>query len=88
MARVHIPALLRTETQGREWVEAEGLTVRAVVRSLVSAYPGLEGRLVREGGSLVPGLAVAIDGEISSIGLAEAVEADTEIQFLTAIQGG
>jgi len=88
VARVHIPALLRAETQGREWVDAEGSTVRAVVRSLVEAYPGLRDRLVRESGSLVPGIVVAIDGEVSSIGLAEAVDPDTEIQFLTAIQGG
>jgi hypothetical protein len=37
---------------------------------------------------LVQGLAVAIDGEISSIGLNEVTEPDTEVQFITAIQGG
>jgi molybdopterin converting factor small subunit len=87
MAQVHIPALLRTATEGREWVAVEGETVRAVVAGLEAVYPGLAGRLVREG-RLVGGLAVAIDGEMSSLGLAERVDADTEVQFLTAIAGG
>lgn len=89
MAHVHIPALLRDATQGREWVEMDGRTVREVVESLVSHYPALRDRLVRvSDGRLTPGVAVAIDGEISSMGLAETVDSGTEIQFLSAIQGG
>jgi molybdopterin converting factor small subunit len=87
MARVYIPAMLRPATEGREWVSASGGTVRDVVAGLELAYPGLAGRLVREG-RLVPGLAVAIDGDISGLGLAEAVAEETEVQFLTAISGG
>jgi molybdopterin synthase sulfur carrier subunit len=87
MPHVHIPALLRSATDNRDWVEAPGGTVREVVAALEAAYPGLEDKLVRDG-RLLPGLAVAIDGEISSIGLNEATEPDTEVQFITAIQGG
>ena len=87
MAHVHIPALLRDATQGRVWVEAPGATVREVVTALEAAYPELKGRLVRDG-RLLPGLAVAIDGEISSMGLSEETEPETELQFLTAISGG
>ncbi len=82
-----IPALLRVETEGREWVEATRGTVREVVVCLEEQYPGLAGRLVKDG-RLAAGLAVAIDGEISSMGLAEEVGAETEVQFLTAISGG
>lgn len=87
MARVFIPALLRTATEGREWVEAPGATVREVVAALEAAHPGLRGRLVRDG-RLLAGLAVAIDGETGALGLGEAVGPETELQFITAIQGG
>jgi molybdopterin converting factor small subunit len=87
MAHVHIPALLRTATEGREWVEVQGSNVREVVAALESAYPALHSRLMKNG-RLLPGLAVAIDGEITSLGLLEAVGDETEVQFLTAIQGG
>lgn len=87
MAKVHIPALLRTATEGQDWVDAAGANVREVVAALVDAYPALANRLVRDG-RLVPGLAIAIDGEISALGLAEPAGPDTELQFITAIQGG
>lgn len=87
MAHVHIPALLRTATEGRVWVEAPGATVREVVAALEAVYPELQGKLVRDG-RLLPGLAVAIDGDISSIGLSEETGPETELQFLTAISGG
>lgn len=87
MAHVHIPALLRHATEGRVWVEAPGATVREVVEALEATYPVLQGLLVREG-RLQPGLAVAIDGEMSSMGLNEETGPETEVQFLTAISGG
>lgn len=87
MAHVHIPALLRAATEGREWVEAPGATVREVVAAVEALCPELQGRLVRDG-RLTPGMAIAIDGEISSMGLLEPVEAETEVQFITAISGG
>jgi hypothetical protein len=62
--------------------------VRDVVAAIEAAYPALQGKIVREDGRLLPGMAVAIDGEISSLGLGEAVGLDTEVQFLAAIQGG
>ncbi|MBM3763913.1 MAG: MoaD/ThiS family protein [Acidobacteria bacterium] len=81
MARVHIPALLREATGGAEWVETGGATVREVVADLESRYPDLRGRLLK-------GTAVAIDGEICAMGLAERVEPDSEVQFVSAIAGG
>ena len=81
MARVHIPALLRGATGGAEWVVAEGATVREVVAALEASHPELRGRLMK-------GTAVAIDGEICSMGLAERVEPESEVQFVAAIAGG
>jgi hypothetical protein len=33
-------------------------------------------------------MAIAVDGEISSMGLLEPVDGETEVQFITAISGG
>ena len=87
MPQVYIPALLRPATGGRELVEASGVTVRDVVLSLEEQFPELKGRLVRDG-KLLSNLAIGIDGEVSVLGLAEAVPPDCEIQFLAAIKGG
>ncbi len=87
MAQVHIPALLRAATGGREFVEAPGRTVREVVQALEEQFPDLRGRLVNDG-KLLSNLAVGIDGEISSIGLADEVGPEAEVQFLAAIKGG
>jgi molybdopterin converting factor small subunit len=87
MAAVHIPALLRDATAGHAWVEAPGATVGDVVAAVETIYPGLRGRLIRDG-RLLPGFAIAVDGEICPLGLREPVRDDSEIQFLTAISGG
>jgi len=87
LAQVYIPGLLRELTGGRETVEAEGSTVRQVVESLGRVYPGLAERLVEQG-RLRPNISVAVDGEISSIGLLEEVAAGSEVHFITAIKGG
>jgi molybdopterin converting factor small subunit len=87
MARVFIPALLRPHAAGREWIDAEGATVREVVAALEAAYPEMRGRLVRDG-RIVPGFAIALDGELAAFGLSEEVSAGTEVHFVPAIQGG
>ena len=87
MAHVHIPALLRAATAGRVWLEAPGATVGEVVAGLEELCPELRGRLVCEG-RLVRGMAIAVDGEISSMGLLEPVDGETEVQFIAAISGG
>lgn len=87
MAIVFIPTLLRASTGGASQLEVEGATVRQVIGNLELLHPGIQSRLV-DGGRLRPNISVAIDGEISSLGLLEAVEPNSEIHFLTAIKGG
>jgi len=84
VAKVYIPAQLRAFTEGAEWVEASGDTVGAVIGNL---GPSVRNRLLRDG-RLAPGLAIAVDGEITPLGLRETVAPETEIHFLTAISGG
>ena len=87
MAVVFVPALLRELTGGRSQVSVGGASVREVVDKLEAEYPGLRARLVG-GGALLPSLSVAVDGEVSPLGLMEKVGETSEVHFLTAISGG
>lgn len=87
MARVLIPALLRSISGGLTEVTVEGNSVREVVGALERRFPGLGERLVREN-RLRPGLSVAVDGVVSHMGLREAVKPDSEVIFITALSGG
>ena len=87
MPEVFIPAMLRELTGGRSSVEAAGSTVREVIDDLESRWPGLRDRLVSNG-RLLPNLSVAVDGEVSPLGLREAVAPSSEVHFVAAIKGG
>lgn len=87
MAKVFIPTLLRELTGGQVEATAAGSTVRQVVESLEAQFPGIGARLV-DGGKLRPNISVAVDGDVSPLGLLEAVGEDSEVQFVTAIKGG
>ena len=87
MPRVFIPPLLRPLTEGAEDVEVAGSTVRQVIENLNARFPGIRERLCR-GDELQPGLAVAVDGQISSLGLLQKVHPASEVHFLPAIGGG
>ena len=78
---------MRDLTAGQHQVEAPGRTVREVIAVLNAAYPGLKGRLCR-GEQLDPALSVWIDGRMALLGLRQAVDEDSEIQFLAAVSGG
>jgi len=84
---VHIPAMLRELTGGRSTVQAAGATVREVVEDLERQWPGIRDRLV-DADRLRPNLSVAVDGEVSPLGLREAVEPTSEVHFVAAIKGG
>ena len=79
--------MLRDLTGGRSTVEAAGATVREVIDDLESRWPGLRDRLI-DNGRLRPNLSVAVDGEVSPLGLRESVEPSSEIHFVAAIKGG
>ncbi|HVV99663.1 MAG TPA: MoaD/ThiS family protein [Planctomycetaceae bacterium] len=87
MPRVFIPPLLRPLAEGAEEVEVAGTTVRQVVENLNARFPGIRERLCSDG-ELQPGLAVAVDGQVSSLGLLQKVQPASEVHFLPAIGGG
>jgi hypothetical protein len=79
--------LLRPLTGGHSTVEAEGSTVREVIDNLERTWPGIRERLVDEG-RMRPNLSVAVDGEITPMGLLEPVTPSSEVHFIAAIKGG
>lgn len=87
MPRVFIPPLLRPLTGGVEELEVPGTSVRQVVNNLESLHPGIRDRLC-VGNDLRPGLAVAVDSQISTRGLLTRVAETSEVHFLPAIGGG
>ncbi|MEZ5363785.1 MAG: MoaD/ThiS family protein [Bryobacterales bacterium] len=87
MATVFIPTMLQSLAGGCKSVEVAGDTVGDLIRNLDALHPGIEARLVDDG-ALRSNLAVAVDGEVSVVGLLEDVPEDAEVHFIPAISGG
>jgi molybdopterin converting factor small subunit len=87
MALVWIPPLLRDLTGGRETADVPGSSVGEIIEALERQFPGVRDRLCA-GGSLRPGLAVVVDGQVGRFGLLEPARPDSEVHFLPAIAGG
>ena len=87
MALVFIPSLMQELSNGEQRVNVQGNNVRQLIDNLDAVYPGFKDRLV-EDGRVKPNISVAIDGEITPLGMIEKVKEDSEVHFLPAISGG
>jgi len=87
MATVYIPSLMQSLTGGQDKLEIAGSTVRQIVSNLEKAYPGFKERLV-DGHRIKPNISVAVDGEVTPMGMLEKVGESSEVHFLPAIGGG
>lgn len=87
MATLFIPPQMRDLTGGAESLTASGSTLGEVLRALEDLHTGLTERIA-PAGSLASGLAVSIDGAITSRGLRAPVKSASEIHILPAIGGG
>ena len=74
-------------SNGEQRINVQGNNVRQVIDNLDAVYPGFKDRLVEEG-RVKPNISVAIDGEITPLGMIEKVSEDSEVHFLPAISGG
>ncbi|MSV27854.1 MAG: MoaD/ThiS family protein [Bryobacterales bacterium] len=79
MARVFIPTLLRQLTNCAD-AEVAGGTLGQILDRLESLYPGIGARL--------SGAAIAVDGEVTTLGRLEPVSPESEVHFVAAIKGG
>ena len=87
MATVYIPEPLQSLSRGEKEVTLEATTVRQIIAQLEARYPRMKDALV-EDGDLKPHIAVAVDGEVSILGVVEPVNADSEVHFIPALGGG
>ena len=87
MPRVFIPALMRPLTGGIEDISVPAGNVRQLIDELESRFPGIRDRLC-EGDALKPGMTVAVDGNVSSLGLMQKLNEQSEVHFLPSIGGG
>ena len=87
MVTVFIPTMLQPLSGGIKELTIEAGNVRQIVDGLEKLYPGIKERLV-DNGRLRPNISVAIDGEVSRMGLLEKVEESSEVHFVPAIGGG
>ena len=74
-------------SNGEQRVNVQGNNVRQVIDNLDAVYPGFKERLI-EDGRVKPNISVAIDGEITPLGMLEKVREGSEVHFLPAISGG
>lgn len=88
MASVWIPATMQHLTGGEAVVQAPGSTVREVLARLDERFPGIQAAIVQDDGRLRPGVAVAVNGYVTSLGLFQRVESGSDIQIVPAIGGG
>tara|TARA_Y100001960_G_C14562417_1_gene771460 strand:- start:651 stop:920 length:270 start_codon:yes stop_codon:yes gene_type:complete len=87
MATVFIPSLMIDMTSGKQRIEVPGSNVRDIINSIDKLYPGVKGRLV-ENYKIKPNISVAVDGEISPLGILEKVGPNSEVHFIPAVGGG
>lgn len=87
MATVFVPALMRKLTDDKATLEVPGVTVREVINNLETEYPGIKDRLVDKF-KIKSSISVAVDGEISPMGILAKVGEQSEVHFLPAIGGG
>ena len=91
MANVYIPSLMQKLTNGVSEIKVDGQNVRQIIDNLDSKFPGIKDRLVENKGpipKLKSSISVAVDGQITTVGLIQKVSANCEIHFLPAIAGG
>ena len=87
MPRVFIPPLAQPLTAGLKEVDVDGGNVRQIIARLENRFPGIRDCLCEED-DLKPGLTVAVDGNVSSLGLVQKVGPNSEVHFLPSIAGG
>ncbi len=87
MPIIFVPSLMQKLCNGEQKLMIEGTNLRQVINNLDLQYTGFKDRLV-EDGKIKPNISVAVDGEITPLGMIQKVGTNSEIHFLPAISGG
>ncbi len=87
---VRIPTPLRRVTDGQDKVDTEGETLKQIIDSMESQYPGIKERLCDEDGNLRNFVNVYVNGE--DVRFLDGVDSATgdgdEISIVPAVAGG
>jgi len=84
---VYIPSPLRAYTRGESEVQAEGVTVDALLRDLDRQYPGLRYRMVDEQRRIRPHMRVFVN-DAQTFDLDAALSPRDRVLILAALSGG
>ena len=84
---VHIPSALRSYTNQRSDVPAEGGTLAEVVSALDRSYPGLRFRIITEQDTIRPHIRIFVNEE-QARDLSVALGPDDQIYIICALSGG
>ena len=87
---VRIPTPLRRVTDGQDKVDTEGETLRQLIDSMESQYPGIKERLCDEDGNLRNCVNVYVNGEDVRFmdGIDSATGDGDEVSIVPAVAGG
>jgi MoaD family protein len=87
---IRVPAVLRSQTGGQAVVQAQGSTIGEVLQSLVGQYPGVEGQVFNDDGSLHRFVNVYVnDDDVRYLSALETpVKDGDEVSILPAVAGG
>ena len=90
MSTVKIPPVLRTSTAGEKEVDADGATVREVLRALADRHSATESQLFSEEGELNRYVNVYLNDEDVRVldGLDTQVKPEDTLVILPAMAGG
>ena len=87
---VRIPTPLRRVTDGQDKVDTSGATLREIIDSMESQFPGIKERLCDENGDLRHFVNVYVNGE--DVRFLEGIDSATgdgdEISIVPAVAGG
>jgi molybdopterin converting factor small subunit len=84
---VHIPSALRSYTNQKGEVAAEGGTLAEVVSALDRSYPGLRFRIITEQDTIRPHIRIFVNEE-QARELSVALRPDDQIHIICALSGG
>ncbi len=89
-ATVRVPTVLRPHTGGAAAVEAEGVTLGALLTDLGERHPGITERILDPGGGLHRFVNVFVgDEDVRYLeGLDTPIPEGTEVSILPAVAGG
>ena len=87
---VRIPTPLRRVTDGQDKVDTNGATLREIIDSMESQFPGIKERLCDENGDLRNFVNVYVNGEDVRFldGIDSATGEGDEISIVPAVAGG